>query len=87
MKTKHFLLTESDKTVVAVISAKNDKELNKKAKIALGEHFDVDLENPFDLVLESDLEMEKCEYGNYDSFKVIVDDFSTFVTIEEVEIY
>ena len=83
MKTKHYLLTENQTIAIAVISAKTDKELNEKTKLALSDHFDCELNAD----LKLNLVMETYEYGNCGEFHVNLDDYSEIITIEKIEVY
>ena len=89
MKTKNFLITESNNVVVAVITASTNDELNEKTKIALEEHFDTDIET------EVKLDMEDYLYGREGEFQVNViidkddedDEELTTIYIQEVVVY
>ncbi len=87
---KHFLLTEGgdseSNSVIGVVSAFNDEELNKKAKIAISEHFDVEVKDSLKL------ESENYLYGVSGSFEVSIpfdgdDDYKATINIQSVEVY
>jgi len=86
MKTTYFLLTEDSESVVGVIGATSNEELTEKAKIAVSQHFDVDVPN------ELSLNMEDYMYGRIGDFQLGVEftgdeDYQATISVQEVFLY
>jgi hypothetical protein len=86
MKKTYFLLTEQDDTVIGVVGAISNEELNEKATIAINEHFDQIIPT----VLK--LNMEDSMFGNINEVQVKIDfdddeDYIATIFIQQVFIY
>ena len=86
MKTTYFLLTEDSESVIGVVGASSNEELTEKAKVAISQHFDIDVPN------DLELNMEDYIYGRIGDFQVSVEfdgdnDYQATIAIQEVVLY